>query len=305
MSKCKSWFNKGERLVFEEDNREGRLYSTYSLIAKNRFRWNNLPKEIESHKIEEYLYNMGQVAFFKDEIDGVEQFACLPCYMNGRLNIYNEPLEFGVYGIDFNRTYKKEDMVWIKNNDHCLPTRDQVGYYTDWINDIEKTMRRNLKQLRQPDIIASTEKERLSVQNMWKKIEDNDGEPIYYDKEMYRGGEFPIQVLNRNVTNNLESLQKNKNDVMFELLTFLGINNSNTDKKERMLVDEVNVNNIHILMNLDIEYKNRQDACKLINKKFGLNVEVELVIEELQERFMKVDLPNGDFEPNENNQNKE
>ena len=69
MSKCKSWFNKGEKLVFEEDNREGRLYSTYSLIAKNRFRWNNLPKEIESHKIEEYLYNMGQVAFFKDEID--------------------------------------------------------------------------------------------------------------------------------------------------------------------------------------------------------------------------------------------
>lgn len=305
MSKCKSWFNKGEELVFEEDNREGRLYSTYSLIAKNRFRWNNLPQGIESHKIEEYLYNTGQVAFFKDEIDDVEQFACLPCYMNGSLNIYNEPLAFGVYGINFNRTYKKDDMVWIKNNDHCMPTRDQVVYYTDWINDIEKTMRRNLKQLRQPDIIASTEKERLSVQNMWKKIEDNDGEPIYYDKDMYRGGEFPIQVLNRNVTNNLESLQKNKNDVMFELLTFLGINNSNTDKKERMLVDEVNVNNIHILMNLDIEYKNRQEACKLINEKYGLNVEVELVIEELQERFMKVDLPNGDFNPNENNQNKE
>ncbi len=305
MSKCKSWFNKGERLVFEEDNREGRLYSTYSLIAKNRFRWNNLPKGIESHKIEEYLFNVGQVAFYKDTIDGVEQFVCLPCYMNGRLNIYNEPVEFGVYGIDYNKTVSRNEMTWIKNNDHCLPTRDQVVYYTDWINDIEKTMRRNLKQLRQPDIIASTEKERLSVQNMWKKIEDNDGEPIYYDKEMYRGGEFPIQVLNRNVTNNLESLQKNKNDVMFELLTFLGINNSNTDKKERMIVDEVNVNNIHILMNLDIEYKNRQDACKLINEMFGLNVEVELVIEELQERFMKVDLPNGDFEPNENNKNNE
>ena len=296
MSKCKSWFNQGEKIVFTEDDREGRLYSTYSLIAKNRFRWNNLPDGIESHKIEEYLYNVGQVAFFKTTVDGVETHVCLPCYMNGSLNIYNEPLAFGVYGINFNEIVKKTDMVLIKNNDHCFPTRTQVVYYTDWINDIEKTMRKNLKQLRQPDIIATSEKNKLSVQNMWKKIDDNDDEPIYYDSETYRG-EFPIQVLNRNVTNNLDSLQQNKNDVMYELLTFLGINNANTSKKERMIVDEVNVNNIHILMNLDIEYKNRQEACEQINKMFGLKVSVEMVIEELQEKYMNVDLPNGDHEP--------
>ncbi|MPM09431.1 hypothetical protein SDC9_55748 [bioreactor metagenome] len=127
---------------------------------------------------------------------------------------------------------------------------------------------------------------------MWNKVEEGE-EPIFYDKEHFRG-EFPIQVLNRNVTNNLESLQKNKDDVMFELLTFLGINNANTSKKERMIVDEVNVNNIHILMNLDIEYKNRQKACEEINKKYGLNVEVEMVIEELQDRYMTQELPDSE-----------
>lgn len=291
MSKHKSFFHNGDKIVFMTDDRRGRLYDTYSLIAKNRFRWKNLPEGIESHKIEEYLYNTGEVAFFKDTVDigdgrtKVEQFVCLPCETSGNFNIYGEPVAFNAIGIGYNKFLRVDEMVRIKNNDHSSPTRRQVAFYTDWVNDIEKTMRKNLKQLRQPDIIATNKANELSMRNLWDKVEEGE-EPIFYDKESYRGGEFPVQVLNRNVTNNLDSLQKNKDDVMFELLTFLGINNANTSKKERMIVDEVNVNNIHILMNLDVEYKNREEACKLINEKFGLNVEVEMVIEELEDRFM-------------------
>ena len=292
MSKKKSFYHNGDKIVFMEDSRGGRLYSTYSLIAKNRFRWNNLPDGMESHKIEEYLYECGQVAFYVDDDRFKGMHLCLPCTMDGNLNVYGEPLGFRTIGIDYTKHLKADDMVWIKNNDHCLPTRDQVGFYTDWLDDIEKTMRKNLKQLREPDIIACDKNNENSVRNMWNKVEEGE-EPIFYDKEHFRG-EFPIQVLNRNVTNNLESLQKNKDDVMFELLTFLGINNANTSKKERMIVDEVNVNNIHILMNLDIEYKNRQKACEEINKKYGLNVEVEMVIEELQDRYMTQELPDSE-----------
>lgn len=287
MSKKKSFYNNGDKIVFMTESREGRLFSTYSLIAKNRFRWNNLPEELDSHIIEEYLFNCGQVAFFYDkEKSG---YLCLPCTQNGQLNVYGEPLAFQVTGVDYAESLKRDDMVWIRNNDHCSPTIKQVEFYTDWIDDIERTMRKNLKQLRQPDIVATNKNNEFSMRVMWEKVEEGE-EPIFYDKDSFRG-EFPIQVLKRNVTNNLESLQKNKDDVMFELLTFLGINNANTSKKERMIVDEVNVNNIHILMNLDIEYKNRKIACEMINKKFGLNVEVEMVIEELQERYMKQELP--------------
>lgn len=285
MSKKKSFYHNGDKIVFDTESREGRLFSTYSLIAKNRFRWNNLPDGIESHKIEEYLYNCGQVAFFKSDIPEMPGFLCLPCTLYSGINVYGEPIDFQATGIDYYKILKRKDMVWIKSSDDLTITRNQVEFYTDWIDDIEKTMRKNLKQLRQPDIIATSKNNENSVRQMWNKVEEGE-EPILYDKDTYRG-DFPIQVLNRNVNNNLESLQKNKNDVMFELLTFLGVNNANTDKKERMIVDEVNVNNIHILMNLDIEYKNRKLACEEINKKFGLNVEVELVIEELQEKYMK------------------
>lgn len=300
MSKKKSFYNNGDKIVFMEDSRGGRLFSTYSLIAKNRFRWSGLPEGIDSHKIEEFLYNCGQVAFFKNNDKKFDTFMCLPCTSNGQFNVYGEPTSYQVTGVDFSESYLAKDVVRIKNNDICTPTRNQVIFYTNWISDIERTMRKNLKQLRQSDIIATTKDNELTVRAMWNKVDgDETDEPIFYDKDTFRG-EFPIQVLNRNVTNNLDSLQKNKNDVMFELLTFLGINNANTSKKERMIVDEVNVNNIHILMNLDIEYKCRLDACKEINEKFGTNISVELVIEELKDKFMKPELENN--ENNENNQ---
>ena len=58
-----------------------------------------------------------------------------------------------------------------------------------------------------------------------------------------------------------------------EILTFFGLNNS-FEKKERLLVDEVNSNNDYINRNVDIMYANRQVACEELNKKFGLNVKV-------------------------------
>ena len=81
------------------------------------------------------------------------------------------------------------------------------------------------------------------------------------------------------------------------LLTKLVLNNSSINKKERLLVDEVNVNNGQILMYLDIDYKNRVLACEQINKKFGLNVQVEKVIDNLSLDFLgkeKVELKEGD-----------
>lgn len=283
MSKKKSFWHNGEKILFSDDPR-GRLYLTYSLIAKNRFRWVNLPEELESHIIEDYLYNCGQVAFFKDETKG--GYLTLPCYQSGDLNVYGEPLYFGVNGVDYNKYLSRKEMVWIKANDEAYPTRNHVLYYTDWIDQIEKTMRRNLKLLRQPDIIATSKDNELSMKNLYKQVDDEEQDAIFYDSEKAYRGEVGIWVLNRNAQNYLPDLQKNKDDVMFELLTFLGINNANTSKRERMIVDEVNVNNIHILMNLDVEYKNRKLACKKINEKFALNVDVELVIEELEHSFL-------------------
>jgi hypothetical protein len=73
----------------------------------------------------------------------------------------------------------------------------------------------------------------------------------------------------------LDKLQDHKNSLMNELLTFLGINNNNVNKRERVIVDEVNANNDFILVNIDHMFDEREKAAEEINNKFGLEIKVE------------------------------
>ena len=51
------------------------------------------------------------------------------------------------------------------------------------------------------------------------------------------------------------------------------------------MVDETNANNSQIEMNLDLGFKQRELACKMINEKFGLNITVEKTIKTLDPVF--------------------
>lgn len=57
-------------------------------------------------------------------------------------------------------------------------------------------------------------------------------------------------------------------------LTAIGIPNANTDKRERLITDEVNSNNIETMTLCDQWLENLQHGCKKVNKMFGLNVSV-------------------------------
>ena len=83
---------------------------------------------------------------------------------------------------------------------------------------------------------------------------------------------------------------------MCEFLTLMGLNNSNANnnKKERLLVDEVNVNNGEILMNLDVDFKNRLEACERINKRFGLNISVKKNIFDISNEFLSEEGEEGE-----------
>jgi hypothetical protein len=59
-------------------------------------------------------------------------------------------------------------------------------------------------------------------------------------------------------------------------MTFLGINNANMNKRERLVDDEVQANNEQIMYSADVMLKARERACKRINEIFGLNISVEL-----------------------------
>ena len=286
MSKSKSMWNKGVGLLLDthENSNLAILLNEISLLALNRFKWTNLPQGLESRHIEKALFEHGQCAFFEHENGGV---CCLPCSPSNGVNVYGDPLGYTVHGIGYSNILNSESVVRILNNDKATPTSPTVLKYANLINEIEITQSRNLKHQRVPYILPCTKDNELTVKNIYKKI-DTGEEVIFVDSKITNGGDLGVHVLNTDTKYIVNDLQEHKNNIINELLTKLGLNNSspNGSKHERLLVDEVNVNNGQILMYLDIEYKNRLLACEEINKKFGLNVKVEKVIDNLSHNFL-------------------
>ena len=87
-------------------------------------------------------------------------------------------------------------------------------------------------------------------------------EDIYYNhvKETYIAND--IQLLKQSIIN--------------DFLTEVGLNNANTDKRERLIVDEVNANDEEIRANVQHWLDTMSEGIKRANSLFGLNLNVTL-----------------------------
>ena len=292
MSKKKSVWNRGDQLLLDNalSTNRYRLFDYFTTIVLNRFKWDNLPQSLEGRFIEKAFYNTGQAFFYKDEKLG---FVCLPCEDCSELNIYGEPLAVRVTGHNFSKIVPLSKGVRILDNDRATPPVIHIEYYVNLLNEVTHTLMMNLRQQRYPYIIPTTKETEFTVKNIFNKIDEF--EPVIFtDKTLSDDitGKEGIKVLNTGVPFIIDKLQEFKNDITNELYTLLGINNANTDKKERMLVDEVNVNNVSIMTSLDLAFKTRKDAVEQINKKFNLNISVETTLNDIDLDF-KGDVQNS------------
>lgn len=287
MSKNKSIWNRGDALLLSDTLQErnfGRIFYEFTNLALNRFKWENLPKGLESRHIEKALFEYGQCAFVDDPELGI---LCLGCSNTNGYNPYGDPTHVVLHGVGYSKNFALSEVERILNNDTLLPTKFHVEYYTNKIYEIDKAIYKNLKQQKRPFIVATTKDNQLSMKNIMKQIKE-DEEEIYVDDRLANGGKVGVEVLQTNAPYLIDKYQQHKNDLMCEFLTLMGLNNSNANngKKERLLVDEVNVNNGEILMNLDVDYKNRLEACKRINERFGLNISVKKNIFDISNDFL-------------------
>lgn len=105
------------------------------------------------------------------------------------------------------------------------------------------------------------------------------GEPaIFIDQDLYdSSGELQMAFINKDVkgsyiiTDLMSDIKQLDN--MFD--TELGIPNSNAQKKERMLVDEVNANNFETRSKVQIWLENLQRGCSKARELFGIDIDVK------------------------------
>lgn len=248
--------------------------------AINMFEWTGLPETVDPRYLELELFNLGYICFFKDDVTGMNKginlpqngkYLALKCTLGGRFNVYNLPTVYHIFtasGYQAERTMK--DAVIIYNNYLHQPTSRTIMLFAYRLYNIERTIDINLNQLKHPFVITAPENQILSFKNLWKQVSEND--PMIVADAKFDLNQ--IQAIMTGVKNETISLNDLKHQYMNEALTFLGINNSNTDKKERLITSEVNANNEQLLCSRDVMLNARKEACKQINKMFGLNVDV-------------------------------
>jgi hypothetical protein len=253
-------------------SRYDELLQEFMNLAINRFSWSGLPVGLTSEQHEKLLITKGQLVFYKDsELGNI----LLPCYATSEINPYGLPTKYHVNAEngEFNKTIDTEKGVIIRNNPQGFPDFPTLVIFAKRIDDVEMTQDVNLFQQCIPKIVLADEDSKLTAKTLIDKIKEF--KFVVFGKKSLVTNVSTSDVLDTSSPFLLDKLQQHKTELKNELLTFLGINNNNNIKKERMIVDEVNANNDYISINLDLMFDLRKKACDEINTKFGTQLKVE------------------------------
>lgn len=271
-------------------------YQYLSTLAYQLFEWHNLPDTIDPRYLEMTIHQFGYVGFYKDDqlgyiatqgaVSGEVNHYLLPTRFNATSPTYQKNFPLFHYIDEGNKTtHGEEKGVVIWNNDYHFSSMPSIRMFSEDLAEIKEVIRTNQNAQKTPYILTANDNTRHSILNLYRKLEDN--APVIITHEDVNPE--TISVLNTNAPYVVDKLNTQKNAVWNEIMTYFGIKNANLEKRERMIVDEVESNNEQISSSGNIMLKSRLEACKLINNLYGLDVSVSYRSEIVDEISRNVD----------------
>ena len=241
-------------------------YNRLTELAISMFEWKNLPETVDPRYLEMCLFSDGMCVFFNDEVLG---FLALQVAIGGQLNVYRIPIERRAYasnGYQMNLT--EENSVIIFNNYLHTNSMLDVEMFSKRLYNLDRAIDVNANAQKTPILIQCDESQRMTMKNLYKQYEGN--EPfIFGSKALDVNG---LKVLQTGAPYVADKLYELKVQYWNEALTYLGISNINTTKKERMITDEVTRNQGGVVASRYSRLESRRQACKQINNMFGLDI---------------------------------
>lgn len=243
------------------------------LIATSLFTWDKLDDYAgigASRFLEQSLYENGRACFVLDEELG---FLALKVNPDDKLNVYNLPTKVLAWSIGYNKKFDFDDIVYIMNNELQLPTADTIQLFAYRLYETERTIDTNLIAQKTPVLIEGDTKTILTLKNVYMQYSGNT--PFIFGNKQFDISN-KLNVLKTDAPYLIDKLELHKHEIWNEVMTFLGIDNANTDKKERLITNEVESNKEIIKYYLNCFYKTRKKACDEINEKYGLDISIKL-----------------------------
>ena len=223
-----------------------------TLIDNNfDFKMNNYPIFDENYR--ETLNNNILNHYYENEI-GFETASLFRFYLNQKLN---------------------EIMPYY--NELQKPTLASLELFAYRLYDTERITDTNLNAQRTPILIEGDTKTILTLKNVYMQYSGNT--PFIFGNKQFDISN-KLNVLKTDAPYIIDKLDVHKHQIFNDALTVLGIDNANTDKKERLITNEVESNEQLITYYLNCYYKTRKKACDEINEKFlkDNDTKIEIVL---------------------------
>lgn len=249
-------------------------------LALSRFKW-TLPKSMNEIWLEKSLYEFGMASFLKDKNYGLINTKCCSA---ADLNIYGLPTKLNCYSFEYQSIRKlytglegktdaqieyleNSEAILVPNNWDFIPTESTLLLYAYRLYQADRTCDVNIGAMRTPVLILVPENQKVAMENLYVQYEGN--RPVIFgDKDSLSPDS--IRSIKTDAPFIADKIMDYKKKIWNEALTFLGINNIQEDKKERLITDEANQNNEVINLNLQSYLEPRQEACRQFNEKFRL-----------------------------------
>jgi hypothetical protein len=274
---------KREKTLFGESATVNNLtYMQYlnrlTELSVSMFEWKNLPPTVDARYLELHLFENGSMVYFDDDVIGN---LCLDCLPSGRLDVYGNPVLRRAYSgyNNYQKLLKESNSVIIWNNYLHTNSILEVKMFAKRLYNLDRIIDVNANAQKTPVLIQGTEQQRLTLKNLYKEFDGN-SPFIFGDKNLDLNSLKCLQTGAPYVCDKLYNL---KQMYWNEALTYLGINNTGAQKRERMLAIEGSQAQGGTISSRYSRLQSRREAVEKINTMFGTNIEVNY-----REDFMRV-----------------
>lgn len=246
-----------------------RSYNFMMNMALSRFKHNTNIKELQNHDWcnEINLAYAGMIGLFHD--DELDKFILLRCAPLGKPNFYGNYSRYICTAMN-GKTFRvdADDIVILYDNINRIPTTaTDIIDTANRIADAHRVCDSRMFRHKNPLLLAGNKKLVASYNRFIKQIDDN------YKAIMLENGNDLMDGIKTSLLTDINFIN---NDILLysekliqECLGRLGIEyNPASEKKERLIVDEVNANNQQILLARASFEDTRKDFCKRAMERF-------------------------------------
>ena len=265
-------YKHARNLIYSKDIALNDFIDNMLIKCNQMFVYKNLPDTVPKRVLERFLQENGYCIFTKEN----DKFIVLSGSLGGELNEYYEYTKCIVSNpyLKLNKEYTlDDDCILIRNDSKMKGLIPLLGKYGVLCGDCEVSINMLTNNLRtQFFISASDDKTRQNADLFIKKLID--GELSVIGENQFLEG---VKVHNvSSQANYIQQFIELNQYLKASAFNEIGLDANFNMKRERLTVNEVELNTSILIPLADNMLEERKNAIELINKKYGLNIEVDL-----------------------------